>query len=90
MADEPESGLRGLLARLGAGQASVEEVAGAVVRTARPAASGYQEAVERELHDPEPAEPGSWEDVEAAYLTDVITRDQYTQLYEAVHGSPRR
>jgi hypothetical protein len=56
----------------------------------RPAeTSSYEEMVARELEDPDPFIPGSYDEVAAAYHQKRISKDQFQVLSEAVAAAQR-
>uniref|UniRef100_UPI003F492DAD hypothetical protein n=1 Tax=Nonomuraea sp. CA-251285 TaxID=3240002 RepID=UPI003F492DAD len=82
-----------LLDRLAAGDTTVAEVGRVFAArrwpTVRPAAGGYAALAAREDGDPEPIAPGSWAEVEAAFVNGVISADQYEALFAARAQSSR-
>lgn len=58
-------------------------------RRRRPLPTTYLEMAARTLEDPEPYEPGSFDDVVDAYDRGDLSRDEYRVLSEAVAESKR-
>jgi hypothetical protein len=58
-------------------------------RRRRPSAATYEQLAERDIQDPEPYLPGSFDDVAAAYHRKQISREQFRVLSEAVAESQR-
>jgi hypothetical protein len=83
-----------LLDALQAGTLTLEQVAERF-RTRRwprrrsPQSSSYEEMAARDLLDPEPYIPGSFDDVAAAYHAHKITREQFRVLSQAVAEAER-
>jgi hypothetical protein len=58
-------------------------------RRRRPEPATYLELAARELEDPDPFVPGSYDDVAAAYHIGRLTDSQYAALVEAIAESER-
>jgi hypothetical protein len=58
-------------------------------RRRRPQPATYLELAARELEDPDPFIPGSYDDVAAAYHIGRLTDSQYAVLVEAIAESER-
>lgn len=90
MADEVNE----LLDALYAGGKSLDEVAQRFrertwPRRRRPPPRSYDELAARELEDPDPLVPGSFDDVSIAYHRGRLTDEQYAVLSEAVAAAKR-